>query len=227
MKLVIFDIDGTFKYDAVILDFDYTLADSSEGVIDSVNFALQALNLPTVAAERIRQTIGLSLLETFLTLVGQEHRDRFKKFSSLFVQRADQVMVEKTVLYESVSNTLKVLKRHGMSLGIVSTKFRYRIEAILQREKLLDLFDVIIGGEDIADHKPDPKGLLTAIERLGSSPARCLYVGDSMTDAETAKRASVPFVAVLSGVTTREDFKGCAVYRIIESLSELLVLIGL
>ena len=123
--------------------------------------------------------------------------------------------------FESVPATIAALRVLGFPLGIVSTKFRYRIEAILEREGLHDAFGVIVGGEDVAEHKPDPTGLLRAIERLGGVPESTLYVGDSVTDAETAKRASVPFVAVLSGVTSREAFFGYPTYGILESLSEL------
>ena len=126
-----------------------------------------------------------------------------------------------TVLFESVPATIAALRVLGFPLGIVSTKFRYRIEAILEREGLHDAFGVIVGGEDVAEHKPDPTGLLTAIGRLGSVPASTLYVGDSVVDAETAKRAGVPFVAVLSGVTPREAFRGYPVCGILENLSEL------
>ena len=83
------------------------------------------------------------------------------------------------------------------------------------------MFDVVVGGEDVAMHKPDPSGLLAAVECLGSAPTSALYVGDSVTDAETAKRAGVPFVAVLSGVTPREVFEDYSMYRVLESLSEL------
>ena len=71
-------------------------------------------------------------------------------------------------------------------------------------------------------HKPDPEGLLAAIERLGGSPSGSLYVGDSVTDAETARRAGVPFAAVLNGVTPREAFKDYPAYRILDDLDELI-----
>ncbi len=85
----------------------------------------------------------------------------------------------------------------------------------------MDAFDIIVGGEDVSTHKPNPKGLLTAIERMRTLPSSCLYVGDSVTDAETAKRASIPFVAVLSGVTPEGDFGDYEVYRILGDLTEL------
>ena len=206
---------------AIIFDFDYTLADSSSGVIESVNFALNEMSLLTASPEAIRRTIGLSLPNTFLRLAGQQHIARSEEFSYLFIKRADEVMADLTILFDSVPRTIGLLKGHGVALGIVSTKFRYRIETILRRENLLDAFEVIVGGEDVPAHKPDPTGLLTAIKKIGSSLSGSLYMGDSVTDAETAKRAGVLFMAVLSGVTPREDFGDYEVYRIIEDLSEL------
>jgi phosphoglycolate phosphatase len=209
------------QFKTVIFDFDYTLADSSRGVIECINFALNELGLPTVSVEMVCQTIGLSLPDIFLELAGRQHIAKCDEFARLFIKRADEVVADLTVLFDSVPRTIELLKRHGIALGIVSTKFRRRIETILKRENLLNQFDVIVGGEDVSDYKPDPEGLLTAIERLESVPSNSLYVGDSVTDAETAKRAKVPFVAVLSGVTPKEAFRDYDAYRILERLSEL------
>jgi phosphoglycolate phosphatase len=209
-------------FQTVVFDFDYTLADSSRGVIECIDFALAELGFPAVSEESAKQTIGLSLVDGFQMLVGSQHVARSGEFARLFVKRADEVMADLTVLFESAPATVAALKARGFPLGIVSTKFRYRIEAILEREGLGNAFDVIVGGEDVAEHKPDPTGLLTAIERLRGMPERALYVGDSVTDAETAERAGVPFVAVLSGVTPREALLGYPAYGILESLVELL-----
>ena len=207
--------------EAVIFDFDYTLADSSIGAIECVNYALEAIGLPATSAEAIRRTIGLPLSDIFLKLVGRQHTGRYGEFLSLFVQRSDEVMADNTIVFESVPSVVKALKSNGVVLGIASTKFRYRIETILGRERLLDLFDVIVGGEDVLNHKPDPEALLTAVKRLACSPSGCLYVGDSVTDAETAARAEVPFVAVLSGVTPREEFRSYPTYAILGDLTGL------
>lgn len=213
-------------FQVVIFDFDYTLADSSRGVIECINFAFAELSLPSVSAEMACQTIGLSLPDIFLKLTGRQHIDKCDKFARLFIKRADEVMADLTVLFDSVPRTIELLKRYGVTLGIVSTKFRRRIKTILRRENLLKPFDVIVGGEDVSEYKPDAEGLLAAIERLESVPSNSLYVGDSVTDAETAKRAAVPFVAVLSGVTPKNAFRNYNVYGILESLSELPNLIG-
>ena len=205
---------------AVIFDFDYTLADSSHGIIECINFALGKMGLNHVAAEAACRTIGLSLSETFLTL-GQHHEpQRCDEFHRLFLQRADEVMVNLTELYASVPATVEALRKRGFKLGIVSTKYRRRINEVLMREAVHG-FEVVIGGDDVEQHKPHPQGLFEAINRLECSPANVVYVGDSVVDAEVAKRAGVPLIVVLSGVTPREHFEGYNPIAVLEDIGEL------
>lgn len=206
---------------AILFDFDYTLADSSRGVARCVNDALRDMGLPAALPEAIYRTIGMSLAETLLSLAGPERAPQGPEFARRFKQHADQVMADLTVLYPTVDPAMRVLRRQGVKLGIVSTKFRYRIEGILQRDGLRDLFDVIVGGEDVAAHKPDPEGLCRAMADLHCPPMQVLYVGDSVIDAETARRAGVSFVAVLTGVTGRSGFAGYPAIEVIESLAQL------
>ncbi len=208
-------------YQALIFDFDYTLADSSAGALECINFALGRMGLPLVPAARAHATIGLSLTETFCALVGEEHRERSAEFAPFFVERADQVMADLTQVFATVAPMVEALAQRGLALGIVSTKFRYRIEGILRREGLEEAFAVIVGGEDVTAHKPDPSGLLAALGKLQCAPERALYVGDSVVDTETARRAGVPFVAVLSGVTPAEDFSDSAALAVLDDVSFL------
>ena len=211
--------------ETLIFDFDYTLADSSTGIIESANYALSKLDLPPATDEAIRRTIGLQLTETLKVLVGDEYAHLGKAFQDYFVERADEVMSESTFLFDFVPETIRELAGRGLNLGIVSSKYRRRIESVLEREGLLGSFSLIVGGEDVTVFKPDPSGLISATGQLSSSKANVLYVGDSLTDAETAKRASVPFVAVLSGVTDRHEFASHPVQHVLGNISELLVIL--
>jgi len=136
-------------------------------------------------------------------------------------------MTDLTELFIETSGVIKLLHSKGVKLGIVSTKFSYRIRNILEREELLDLFEVIIGGEDVQEHKPDPRGLLEAIKKLNLSRPQTIYIGDSLTDAETAFRAGVSFVAVLSGVTPQNKFKNYSVMQFLKDVSEIPKLLNL
>jgi phosphoglycolate phosphatase len=210
---------------SVIFDFDYTLADSSAGEVECVNYALRAMNLPPAANSDIHTMIGVSLPETFRRLTREANQTRSDEFVELFIKRADEVMLNYIVLFDSVRPAVKQLIANGLTLGIVSTKYHRRIEAFLKREKLTDVFNIIVGGEDVTAHKPDPTGLLMALDKLGKPPSQSIYVGDSVVDAETAQRAGVPFVAVLSGVTLKEAFRNYTPLAVIDNLRSLPTLI--
>ena len=163
---------------AVIFDFDLTLADSRAGATECVNYALRALGLPEAAPVAIHRTVGLSLPRTFEILTGIRDRQKVDEFRRLFAARADQVMIELTTVYPEVRSVIANLRAAEMRMAVVSTKFRYRIEGILGRDGLLNEFDVIVGGEDVANHKPDPEGLLLAIAELALPTPLVVYVGD-------------------------------------------------
>ena len=210
---------------SVIFDFDYTLADSSDGVIECVNYALGRLGLPAAADDAIRHTIGMSLPRTLTALVGEEHAEHSDEFMRLFIERADVVLHDLITVFEFVPQMVDVLLRSGITLGIVSSKFRRRIERVLLRDGLDGRFEVIVGGEDVETLKPDPTGLLRAVDTLGTPRELCLYVGDSVTDAETARRAGVRFAAVLSGVTVREAFADYEPVMVLGCAAELPVML--
>jgi phosphoglycolate phosphatase len=211
---------------SVIFDFDYTLADSSAGVIECVGYAFNQMNLPAPPPGNICRTIGSSLAETFKTLSGKNDSFGTGEFIRLFSVRSDQVMLDRSKMFETVKPTVSQLRKNGIQLGIVSTKYHYRISAFLRRENLENDFEVIVGGEDVTRHKPAPDGLIAAIQQLKRTPPETLYVGDSTIDAETARRADVPFVAVLTGVTPESDLKQYAPLSVIADLTKLPVLLS-
>ena len=184
---------------AILFDFDYTLADSSEGVIESVNRALESMGMQRQPDAAIRGTIGLSLGRTFMDLTGGPAA-RASQFSELFIQRADEVMADHTSLLPDTRAAVTALAGRSHRLGVVSTKFRRRIETVLTRDGLRAPFDVIIGGEDVPAHKPDPACLLAALAALDIRADEALYVGDSEVDGEAASRAGMSFVGVLTGM---------------------------
>ena len=211
---------------ALLFDFDYTLGDSSSAVVRCANHALTGMGLEAASPDTIRRTIGLSLPDTLATLAGEEQRSRAIEFRRLWRELSDQIMVRDTKLLPGMIEALVPLREKGLRLGIVSTKYRSRIAAVLDREGAGHLFDTIVGGEDVTEHKPHPEGLLRALERLGLAASVTLYVGDSTTDASAAERAGVAFIAVLSGVTEEAEFAGHQTRAVVGGLSELQGLLG-
>ena len=205
----------------VLFDFDYTLADSSRGACTCIDHALRTLGLPPVSDSEARQTIGLSLPQTYARLAPEADPRLTPEFTRLFLERAGEVMVDMTELFDSTPAAVRQLHKAGLDLAIVSTKRRFIIEAILTRDSLEGEFSTIVGSEDVAACKPDPAGLQDALRRLGCGPSSAVYVGDSTVDAETASRAATPFIATLTGTTPRAAFSSYLVEAFIDDLAQL------
>ena len=213
--------------EAIIFDFDFTLADSSQGIVECVAYAFQELGLPIPPAERVTDTIGLSLAATFNRLTELDGSDMARDFVRRFHQHADQVMDNQTVVYECVRPLLELLRSANIRVGVVSTKLNYRIRGILQKNRLDSLFDTIVGADDVTKNKPDPEGLLLAMMNLGVRSSAALYVGDHLIDGEAAQAAGVGFVAVLSGRHIRSQFETVPHLAILETVEQLPTVLGL
>ncbi|MBQ3049687.1 MAG: HAD family hydrolase [Oscillospiraceae bacterium] len=195
-------------FKAVVFDFDYTLEDSSMGIAMSINYALEQMGHGQKPPDAIKKTIGHTLSVAYLMLTGRDDKAEAEQFTKLFKHKADEVMVANTSLYDGVEELVAKLRENGCKTAIVTTKYRFRVEGILEKYGAEDLFDIIVGSDDVKAAKPSPEGLLWVIDRLSLDKADVLYVGDSIVDAKTAANAGVSFAAVLTGTTARADFEG-------------------
>lgn len=155
------------KWKGIVFDFDYTLGDSTEGIVLSVNYAMTQLGHQNYSEELIRKTVGLSLSDTYQTLTGDENPEKAGIFATCFKEKADEVMAFHTQLYPGVLEGLIECKKSGLNLGIVTTKYHYRIDQILKLCHGEGIFDRIVGGDDVEQEKPDPEGLLSCINAWG------------------------------------------------------------
>ena len=193
---------------AVLFDFDFTLGDSADAIVHCSRAAFADMGLQPAEPSAIRRTIGLTLQESFRVLVGGAEAPPYdrdaaaEEYTRRYVAHADVVMTAMTSVYPPAVSVLAAMRARGVSTAIVSTKYRYRIESILAHAGLSGAVDVIVGGEDVTRHKPDPEGLRRALDGLGIEGGHAIYVGDHPVDGHAAARAGVRFVRVLTG----EDF---------------------
>ena len=210
------------SYTTYLFDFDYTLADSSRGIVTCFRNVLNQHGYTDVTDEDIKRTIGKTLEESFSILTGVTDEDQLAGFKSEYRKEADTHMTINTVLFLETKSVLLALKDAGAFIGIISTKYRYRIKEMLDQHFPGSFFNIIVGGEDVQTAKPSPEGLLLAIKQLHVTKAETLYIGDSTVDAATAKAAGVDFAGVTHGVTTAEELSKYPHWKIMNSLEELL-----
>ena len=209
------------KYTTYLFDFDYTLADSSRGIVICFRNVLERHGHTGISDEAIKRTIGKTLEDSFSILSGITTPETLAEYKKEYVKEADTYMTVNTYYFPETVTVLKTLKSQGAQIGIISTKFRFRIREMVDQHFPKDFFDIIIGGEDVKQAKPDPQGIKKALRRLHRRKSETLYIGDSTVDAETAQAAKVDFVGVLNGMTTREELMVYPHRQILDNLSLL------
>jgi phosphoglycolate phosphatase len=93
--------------------------------------------------------------------------------------------------------------------------------AILDREGVSDLIDVVISASDAKRKKPFPDPLFLCCERMGIPPGQCVYIGDMGMDITAGRAAGMKTIGVLTGFETRRDLMENHPDRIIESIADL------
>ena len=208
-------------YRAVCFDFDYTLADATDSIVAGFQHGFTQMGWPAPGRETVRGTIGYLLEDAYTMLTGDSDPVRRAQFRPLFLEVAKERQRRETVLFPGAEELLRALHSRGVKTAIVSTKRGDTIQYIMERYKLMDQLEFVIGSEDVHAPKPDPQGLNMALERMGLSPKELLFCGDTVLDAGAAKNAGCPFCAVLNGTTPAEDFADFRPVHIAPDLFEL------
>jgi phosphoglycolate phosphatase len=100
-------------------------------------------------------------------------------------------------------------------LGLVSSGSHGRVWEDLRRTGLDAHMEVVVTGNDVAERKPSPEGILQALEKLGVPASQAVYVGDTPIDQQTAVAAKVRFIGI------RSEYALLEAKPMIEALSEL------
>ena len=191
-------------YACYLFDFDYTLADSSKGIIGCFHRTMEAFGFPLADDLTIARTIGLPMRDAVRRIAGPLDEETVERFLTHYRALADRYMTANTHFYPEALPVLRALKQRGANVAIISSKTSHRIREAFVRDKAEDLVDFIIGCEEVNELKPSPEGIRFALSRFGLSPEDALYTGDSTTDAAAAKNAGVAFLGVTHGVTSAE-----------------------
>lgn len=181
----------------IVFDLDGTLIDSAPDIQGIANAVLDGVGAAPITLEETRSFIGegigvfIAKMRAARSIPDSEH----ERLLEQFIARYDDA-VTLTVPYPGVFDTLETLAQTHR-LGICTNKLHRPCMAVLRHLGLDGFFGSVWGGDNPLGRKPHPSALVAAFEELGEGPR--IYVGDSEVDAETARRASIPFFLFTEG----------------------------
>ncbi len=183
----------------IVFDLDGTLVDSLADIANAVNRMLVEDGQTELSHETIRGFIGNGLprlVERVIHHCGLG-ADRHSELTRITLVHYNKASADETLPYPGVPQALIKLREMGCSLGVCTNKPQAPAHHVLQALDLSKHFDVVFGGDTLNTRKPDPAHLIATFDALPSGPR--LYVGDSEVDAETARRAEIPFLLFTEG----------------------------
>ena len=206
---------GPLAARAILFDLDGTLVDSIGAYLEVARLAAMSQGLE-VTGLQVRQALcsGASFWKGVIP-DGREDGEALRK--ALFAHAAREwprILSQHGKPFPGLAATLDELKSRGLALGIVSGA---RPEVLELLHDVLDRFDAIVLGADVARRKPHPEGLLKCLRQLGLDASQAVYVGDTPIDIQASRAAGMRAVGVLSGAGDSAVLSACEPDRLISS----------
>lgn len=209
-------------YDAVVFDLDGTLVDSLADIAATVNQVLAENQLPTYDVPRYRYFVGDGVVTLFDRVLPAE-LDR-AAWTPRCVSRFGEIYEHQwrvaTRPYAGIDAMLGALRARNIPLAILSNKPHAFTLQCVETIFGADAFPLVLGQRDSVPRKPDPAGAFEVARHFGVAPERCVYLGDSLVDMQTACRAGMFPVGALWGFRTGDELLAHGAARLIAHPSE-------
>lgn len=225
---------GDKTIDAVVFDLDGTLIHTTVDFSRMKHRLMEELtrwNVPTALLDP-QDTIVGNLERAVRDLASQgrgaeegELRDRVGRLMDL----TEMERVSETRPVEGSNDCLDSLKRNGIRMGLLTRGSRAYALKALHHAGLGQRFDVMVCRDDHPEEeaKPNVKAMERVAAQLGTSPRKCLMVGDHFIDLSCARSASAHFIGVLTGSFGQHDWSRYDCPAVITSVVELPARLGI
>jgi phosphoglycolate phosphatase len=205
----------------IIFDLDGTLTDPKPGIVGSIRFALDQLNISCPDDDLLASYIGPPLRGTFATLLDTTDVDRIEEAMRLYRQRFAGTGLYENRVYDGVESMLERAGQAAHAVYVATSKPRVYAERIVNYFGLDGHLCKVYGSE--LDGRWDDKAQLLAhlLETEGVGTHLALMIGDRAADIVAAKANGVRSIGVLWGYGTEDELKGAGADTLCATPQEL------
>jgi beta-phosphoglucomutase len=123
----------------------------------------------------------------------REKKEALAKFKNEYYLQLIQGMTAEDLL-PGADATLKAVREMGMKTALASAS--KNAGTILEKLRIVELFDVVVDAAGIKNSKPDPEIFLAAAKQLNLKPSQCLGVEDAVAGVQAIKAAGMYAIGV-------------------------------
>ena len=201
----------TQKY-TILFDLDGTLVDTAPDLMGAHNYVMKKYGFPTKSTEEIRNLVGQGAgaligrsiwgqaKKEFHSVEDKKIKDQMSKDFLVFYGKN---IINESTLIDGVTEFLKWCKNENISMAVCTNKTEYLAIDLLKKIGIYDYFEYVAGHNTFDYCKPDPRHITNIIEILSGDIKKSLMFGDSETDANAAKAASIPVILLENGYTEK------------------------
>lgn len=204
-------------------DFDGTLVDSAQSIVDGVTACWAACGFAEPDPEAVRRIIGLPWEESIRTLLpgaGEREFAMIRSYHDEVARGERQRPPTSEDLFPGVLETLDILESAGFVLGIVTSRNTRRLVHLLEQLGINQRF-VTLKTPDHGPGKPAPDLLFQAMSETGADRAWTVMIGDTTFDIEMARNAGTASVGVSWGVHHPDELLDAGAGRIVDAFHEI------
>lgn len=186
------------KYKLLAFDWDGTLMDSIDVIVNSIHLTAKAMDLPICTDQQAKDVIGLKLDKAVYTIYPDLSDEQIKHFLKHYATVFVELEKTSSKLFPNVIETLEKLRADGFLLAVATGKSRKGLDRILNQLQLTHFFDATRCADETAG-KPDPMMLNDLLQHFSLNPMDALMVGDASFDLQMANNAHIDALAVSYG----------------------------
>ena len=196
----------------ILFDLDGTLVDTAPDLMRAHNHVMNKFGYPTKSTEEIRNLVGQgagamlgrSIWGQAKKEFGKVQDEKIKKeMVKEFVDYYGNNIVNESKLIDGVKDFLIWSKENKISMGVCTNKQEHLAIDLLKKIGIYEFFEYVAGHNTFDYCKPDPRHLTSVVEILDGDLKKTLMIGDSETDANAAKAASLPIILLENGYTEK------------------------
>ena len=196
----------------VLFDLDGTLVDTAPDLMLAHNHVMKKFGYPTKSLDDLKSSVGKgagamigrsiwSQAKKELTSINEKVKS---DMTDEFISYYGKNILKESVLINGVKDFLNWCKNENISMAVCTNKTEHLAVDLLKKIGIYDYFEYVAGYNTFDYCKPDPRHLITVIEILDGDLKKSIMIGDSETDANSAKAANIPMILLEDGYTEKK-----------------------
>ena len=197
----------------ILFDLDGTLIDTAPDLMGAHNHVMKKYGYPTKSTNEIRNLVGRGAGVMIGRSIWGQAKKEFGKIDDESIKKEmvkdfldfyGKNILRESTLINGIKEFLKWSKKEKISMAVCTNKPEHLAVDLLKKINIYDFFEYVAGSNTFSYCKPDPRHLTSVIEIVGGDINKSIMIGDSETDAESARNAGIPMILLEDGYTEKK-----------------------